>query len=399
MWKKYASHSLWVLITIGFFLIPVADTRPIKSIPLYPLDGIFLLLILLSITLLFLQKREEKFSFSIPVVLAFGFLMFSSSLSWWTNGASLTGLGQLKSWLILPGIAGLLVPWAFQEYLERDRNFLRCWLAGLSGIGILLLPSLFFDQFTFDGRLQGPFTSPNFLAHFLFPGLILCWYFWKQGSSHLLKFLLFFLGIFFAYLLFLTHSFGGWLAATASIMWYGYHTSFLQKKYTHIFVLAIVFFGLVIGGEWLTNDKLSGMLSERSSLASRLTIWTVALEAGKDHPFFGIGMGRFQEVYLSYQPQFPPYLEWAVPEPHNLLLALWLQSGIVGLIVLVWLTYRALFVNKTTTEEHVLLQAALIGMCVYGIFDTPLFGNALALLWWMILGLLLLPVLKKEKAP
>ena len=31
-------------------------------------------------------------------------------------------------------------------------------------------------------------------------------------------------------------------------------------------------------------------------------------------------------MHLSeYQKHFPPYLEWAVPQPHNLYLAFWLQ--------------------------------------------------------------------------
>jgi hypothetical protein len=35
-------------------------------------------------------------------------------------------------------------------------------------------------------------------------------------------------------------------------------------------------------------------------------------------------------------------------------------------------------------------------MLAYGIFDTPLFGNALAFLWWFLLGFLLVPEIKRE---
>ena len=49
------------------------------------------------------------------------------------------------------------------------------------------------------------------------------------------------------------------------------------------------------------------------------------------NPLFGIGPGNFQNKYLEYQKYFPPYLEWSAPQPHNIFLAFWLESGLLGL--------------------------------------------------------------------
>ena len=60
-------------------------------------------------------------------------------------------------------------------------------------------------------------------------------------------------------------------------------------------------------------------------------IWKSAGLMIKNNPLFGIGPGNFQEKYMEYQKYFPPYLEWAVPQPHNIFLAFWLESGLIGL--------------------------------------------------------------------
>ena len=64
--------------------------------------------------------------------------------------------------------------------IDDDRKFLELWFLGL--ISILCIALVFYvsGELTFDGRLQGPFTSPNFLAFFLFPGSLMSFYFWKN---------------------------------------------------------------------------------------------------------------------------------------------------------------------------------------------------------------------------
>ena len=83
--------------------------------------------------------------------------------------------------------------------------------------------------------------------------------------------------------------------------------------------------------------------SDRSSLSSRTMIWTSALHIARDNPILGIGPGNFQTKYLEYQHFYPPYLEWAVPHPHNILLTFWLYSGILGVIGFLIVVYLIAF--------------------------------------------------------
>lgn len=392
MLKKHAYNILWILIAANFLLIPVADIRPFQNIPLYPLDYLLALMIGIGLwSFWFLIPKVEKPTF-LKISSLFGLLLTSTALSFLANEPTATGLGQIKSWILLPGFAGLLTAFVLQSYLGRNENILRCWLLGLLALLGTVLPYIFTASLTFDGRLQGSFTSPNFLAFFIFPGVLLSFYFWLAAAKQNTKIVFSAAGLLFLFILFLTHSFGGWFALGGSVAWYFLRSKEYKGDVKKIALVLLVFL-IFIGAEVATNEKLQGIFEERSSLSSRLTIWTVAGQALREQPLVGIGMGNFQSVYLAYQSQFPPYLEWAVPQPHNIFLALWLQLGFIGLAVMAWFVQNVLR-TKEHSRGHRLLQALFIGMLIYGIFDTPLFGNALGFIWWLVLGLLLFPAKK-----
>lgn len=133
-----------------------------------------------------------------------------------------------------------------------------------------------------------------------------------------------------------------------------------------------------------------------SSMASRIIIWNVSLYMIADQPIFGIGLGRFQEMYLLYQPYFPPYLEWAVPQPHNLFLALWLQTSIIGMVSFLllgmfWFWY--MFRCRHQCDDVIVRQISttLIALLTFffflGFTDTPFFKTDSAFTFWIIVGL------------
>jgi O-antigen ligase len=135
-------------------------------------------------------------------------------------------------------------------------------------------------------------------------------------------------------------------------------------------------------------------MPERSSLASRIIIWEVSLHLLREHPWLGIGPGNFQQSYLNAQLFFPPYLEWAVPHPHQLYLAFWLESGLLGLIGFLFIIHYTLMrlwrasKEKTSGMLPMLLLSLLTALLLQGFFDTPYFSLPLAYLFWCILLLL-----------
>ena len=150
-------------------------------------------------------------------------------------------------------------------------------------------------------------------------------------------------------------------------------------------LLLIVLFSLEHGShKW--EDLL--LQNGRSSLDSRVMIWQSGAMILRDHWFLGIGIGNFQQEYLAYQAHFTPYLEWAVPQPHNLVLAVWLQTGLIGLagfIILVGRLMSRLYKSTKTGAwiEGGLLLGLWLSFLFYGFIDTPYFRNDLAFLFWL----------------
>jgi len=121
-------------------------------------------------------------------------------------------------------------------------------------------------------------------------------------------------------------------------------------------------------------------------------VWSAAGKILADNWLLGIGPGMFQQYYLEYQKYFPvPYLEWAVPQPHNLFLAFWLQAGILGLIGFIWLIinfFRRLF-NFFINQKSPLalsLMAIMVYILAHGLLDTTYWKNDLSLIFWTIIA-------------
>jgi O-antigen ligase len=304
---------------------------------------------------------------------------------------------MLKTWFGAP----LALVWLWLQMKpekEDTEKIVWAWFAAI--VGVAVLSSLYVAQglFTYDGRLSGWYQSPNYLAIFLAPGPFLVHYVYFRlplsKKTKIYKLALLLSLILFVGLLFLTHSYATWLGiAVAGCLFLAVDTTVIapwRKKLVGVLLLGIIlgtFIFLESG-----NEKWQSLVSmqERSSFTSREMIWQAATKIISDHPLFGIGLGRFQEVYLSYQKYYPPYLEWAVPQPHNIVLAVWLQTGVLGLVGFALLVFQAvILLIKNKSRESVLLLGLLALYLIYGIFDTPFFKTDLAFSFWLIIGLTL----------
>ena len=106
---------------------------------------------------------------------------------------------------------------------------------------------------------------------------------------------------------------------------------------------------------------------------------------------------RYKE-YSDALPTSP--IERSVILPHNLYLNLWLETGFLGLIGFLGMVAVSIFESlknflKTKNYLIILPLAALIAILVHGIVDTPYFKNDLSLLFWIVLGMMV--VLENER--
>lgn len=403
MIKNFPKDGLFLSLFFAFLLLPFAQVKIlIFGIPLYLPEIALSAATGFALYSFFIRFRTAApYTFPDKLAVMGGSLFFLGAiLAFITNPFSLTGLGMIKSWFFFPLLGATLV--FFEARSEMRRNwFIVAWALGLLATALGSLTFVFFGVTTYDYRVSGVYPSPNFLASFLAPAIFLLAYFFLYSEK---KSWIRTLGVgialaLVASVLYFTRSYGVWLALFISLTFFlcMQQTLLVTKKNWLIATGLLFVFALFFLLE-TPSDKWQALISfeERSSMASRLMIWQAAEQIREDHWFFGIGVGRFQSVYLEYQRFFSPYLEWAVPEPHNLFMAILLATGIVGFFGFCLLVGRFFFLglrllsNTQEKEKHHLaltVLSVLIFFLVYGVVDTPYFKNDLALSFWFLLAL------------
>lgn len=303
-----------------------------------------------------------------------------------------TGLGILKGWFLLP----IFFSWLFFSTLKKEAGVEKTFLAiyfSATVVSVISLGYKLSDQLTFDGRLSAFYLSPNYLAMFVTPGIIFGLFLFADSflqSKFSKKTILYAVSLSILLLtLYFTYSYGSWIALSASVF-IAFSIYLPRKK----LFMGTMFLIILLGATFFTQANSQHLLSiiqgdQRSSLSSRKMIWQASFEMLRQHPFVGIGPGNFQQQYLLLQKDFPPYLEWAVPQPHNIFLAFWLQTGLLGLtgfVLLMIVLIKNLFLllkNKKGQPNAGPLFVFFIYTAICGMIDTPYWKNDLSFLFWI----------------
>lgn len=307
--------------------------------------------------------------------------------------------GIWKGWIVMPIVYFLMVYWARltpRDWLLSKHALLFSGLV-LAGWGIVQAMSGEFK--TWDGRASGPFESANYLALYLGPVVVLA-----GLGRPLFRTVLMVLGfLILAAGLYATKSYAAFIAVLAGFLFYrffamaaGGSAHFLKRRWQAIGMVALV--GIALAAMQWNTPKFQQFLDfeGRSSSTVRLEVYQVAWAMIKENPVRGIGLGQFEVQYALRAPEVlghAPY-EWVMLHPHNLALAFWLNTGVLGLIAMVWLVagcfwrgWRRLQKDPAAAHRILLALSLLLVILVHGLFDTPFFKNDLAYLWWWVVAL------------
>jgi O-antigen ligase len=114
-----------------------------------------------------------------------------------------------------------------------------------------------------------------------------------------------------------------------------------------------------------------------SANSDRVQIWRTALAVAAEHPWLGVGFGRYPQVALA-RPDPPPNPDWA----HNQALTLLAEMGAPGLLAGLWVAAAALWAlfrryrNAADARDRALAMGALAAsaaLLVIAQFHDPLF--------------------------
>ncbi|MEI7890518.1 MAG: O-antigen ligase family protein [bacterium] len=404
--KKILSTNNLSLLTI--FCAPLYLIK--LSLFGVPFNILELLIIITTLTISWKEKGTILTKLQkLPKMLFLGMLLILFGLFFSTlfnNNNYIASLGIIKGWFIFPIFFSLALYLQTNSSLTVDRALKSLYFSIITVSVIAILYKILAIT-TYDNRLTAFYLSPNYLAMYLSPGVFLALYFLRQCFLNKKYNYLFFINIIFLALivvvLYWTYSYGAWIAINVSLI-VMVPILISSKKILLSYLLLFTLILLLMFSQ-KNNEKFTNLFQHysSSSLASRQTISRVSIDLILENPITGIGPGNFQERYLEMQKKYPPYLEWAVPQPHNIFLAFWLQAslfGIIGFLIVLCVVFSEcllLFKNKKNTALAATFLAFFIYILIHGLIDTPYWKNDLAFVFWIfVFSVLSLKTLEKK---
>lgn len=346
-----------------------------------------------------------------------------------------TALGIFKGWILAP----LLL---LAVYLSRIKNNIKL----LDTLNFYLLTAVALSVWalfqasthgyvTPDARASGPFESANYLALYIVPALVYVMIRIKQivlpyrGAekisliSRIFKsgemkekhpevslFIIAFLLVFLALLA--SKSYAGMISALAGILlysgveYYEYRREFLDGpkpwKYLAAFFLVVAVIAAAVYVSDPAKWRAMFRFDERNSSSVRLEVYSVSAGLISENWLTGIGVGQYEAMYKMHAERIlgrEPY-ELNMLHPHNLFLAVWLNTGLLGLagfLVVLWAAFSKSLTGmrkfpsmkiNNASKLRVAGAAMLTSIVVFGFFDTPFFKNDLSIIFWIIIAVI-----------
>jgi O-antigen ligase len=237
-------------------------------------------------------------------------------------------------------------------------------------------------------RARGPYPHPNNLAFYLERVLAFTFGLWLANPVkrrwQLLPIALIAAG------LVLTFSRGAMLGAAIGLatLIYILRPRFAWRLYGIGLAVAVVVFALVARARFFATGS-SGKESTRE------LIWKSSLKMLNDHRLTGVGLDQFLYQYGRRYIDPAGWPERYTSHPHNLVLDVWLNLGILGLAVFAWLAVevvRAIQRLRSTrgigNAVAVAAAGALVAGAAHGMVDNFFFLPDLATLTWIFFALL-----------
>lgn len=389
--------AIFLILLAGLWIAPLFVIRN-PLIPATPFNAALVIFsFFVGVAIVVSADRDLTLSKATVIILGLGIWRFlilavqqRSQVNRALNGYLLTGLGFIAlgllnaDWLLkTTSDVPLLGPFSQQlaatPVLSTDLVIHPNQVAGTITLVLPLLVALFMDSFRRGVGHEKPGRWPLLLAS-LFCGLALILTQSRSGWAGVL---------------------GGFL--TLLVLW-AFTLKPSKKRQTvwivTVLILAALLLLLIGSGPqriqqlWL-DPPTETAVGSLSTLNFRQNLWPWAIEAIKDFPFTGIGLGAFREAGRRLYPvTINPAYDFA--HAHNVFLQVALDVGIPGLIayIAILLICGAIFWQLMIKRDQSLraisagLLASLTAFHIYGLTDTLAMGSKSSVLLWAIFGLL-----------
>lgn len=309
----------------------------------------------------------DLFAYGIFIILCAGSIFVHSQLftdsyivpKWLFAILALLGLG-------LYGSAGLLLNKPVKIDIALAGMSIAVVCLALAIYGILQYFGLFSSHSEY--KITGSYDNPAGFAASLCGGLPFAGFLLTKGNKKYIQYAGWAVAVIIIIAVVLSYSRAGIvsLAAICTILLF----QKLKQKWVWKCLLSVVIALLLLSCYWMKKDSADG----------RLLIWQCGIDMAKDAPWTGYGTGSFEAHYMDYQASYFRQHEHDrfsmladnVKQPFNEYLAVLLDFGIIGLLVLLTLigTLFHCYKKKPDAEKRIALYV-LISIGTFSLFSYP----------------------------
>jgi hypothetical protein len=365
-----------------FLLLPFLLPAYVLRLQLGPLPTTVLELGMIALTLTWLITRKTdglKYAWKqltpwrIPLALWLAAGTISVITAAVNGFDAIAALGLFRAYFIEP-----IIVFAIGLDLIRDDKDRTALLRNITAVAILLTGYAVVQYATGWGiphpwdawpgrRSTGPFPFPNALALLLVPfGALAAARFVNKRTA--------FDAILFccvALSSLLAQSDGGLIALAAAL-----GLALLFKKQTRI---PVIILGVILAATAFSLTPIrEKILFQEWSGKVRLVIWEESTALIKHNPVFGAGLAAYPQAILPYHTA--TWME-VFQYPHNILLNLWSETGLLGVIA-----FAALLITWARTAKNpALVLPIILALLVHGLVDVPYFKNDLAIAFFLLI--------------
>ena len=187
---------------------------------------------------------------------------------------------------------------------------------------------------------------------------------------------------------------GAWIAAAVTMSVAAFMCVRSKKKFFISWMAAVVLLsGLIAVVPGLYQRTMSITQMDVQSNAERIRLWTSSNNMFFDHPFLGVGVGRFADEYHA-KYILPEAKERHLEHAHNNVMHLAAESGVVGVFgfLVLWGYFSYFGVRGWYREKNLAYLAFFVivtGIMLHGLTEYTLGRGVTMKFFWFSLGVCL----------
>ena len=329
-----------------------------------------------------LWSEGKENPFTLPLCL----LLLAATIGIFISPDKIAALGVWKAFYVEPILMFIVIRDVMVTNKHVTEKIFRSLGASALLVSLFGLVQYFFSigipaPWDLERRITSIFEYPNALALFLEPIIVISWFeilrltkiqkktkelwFWTLVSTLA------------TINVFLAQSEAGIAALIVTAL-----CILLLSRTTRRYTLAsIVVIGTLIFAIPTSRTYLVEKLTfQDSSEQVRLSQWKETIELLKDHPIMGVGLSSYPIALKQYHQD----LQYEIFQyPHNIVLNIWVELGLLGLLAFFLLGFQLLF---RPLRPLSLFHFIFLSILLHGLVDGPYFKNDLAMMTWILIA-------------